>query len=179
MTDELGLAVTRFDFASGALRGSHFTLYPGCLVHRNGRNCETVPLAAIASLRVAFTRDARKLGWGIGLALIGLLAYFVAGPLGAFAEGALKDLAAAGSEGVAAALHGLFRFVAALASLLPVAAVACVAAGAALAVLGWLGRTVLVLDLSGSQRVYPVRGRNAALFEFTEAVSERLVSLKR
>ena len=45
--------------------------------------------------------------------------------------------------------------------------------------LGWLGSTTLVIDLAGSKRVYPVRGRNAGLHDFSEAICERLMSLKR
>src|SRR5690606_26755203 len=153
--------------------------YPACLVHRNGENRETVPLAAIASLRVAFARDARKLGWGVALAIAGLLTFAIAGPLGSLADGAVADLAGAGNEGVAAALLALFRFLGGVAALLPVAGLACLVGGAALVVLGWMGSTVLVLDLAGAQRSCPGRGRNAALFDFSEAVSERLVSLKR
>ena len=37
----------------------------------------------------------------------------------------------------------------------------------------------LVLDLAGSQRRYAVRGRNSGLLDFSEAVCERLMSLKR
>ncbi|HEX6321955.1 MAG TPA: hypothetical protein VFZ84_24040, partial [Burkholderiales bacterium] len=84
-----------------------------------------------------------------------------------------------GGSGVAKALHGLFRVFGALASLLPLAALACTAGGAALGWFGWLGSTTLVLDLAGSQRTYAVRGRNPALMDFSEAVSERLMSLKR
>jgi hypothetical protein len=80
---------------------------------------------------------------------------------------------------VANALQGLFRIFGAVARLLPVAAFACIAAGIALGWLGWLGSTKFVLDLAGSQRVYAVRGRNPALMDFSEAVSERLMSLKR
>jgi hypothetical protein len=36
-----------------------------------------------------------------------------------------------------------------------------------------------MLDLAGSQREYPVRGRNSGLLDFSEAVCERLMSLKR
>ena len=58
---EAGPAITRFDFTGGLLRGSHFTLYSTCLVHRGSAHLETLPLACIASLRVAYERDSRKI----------------------------------------------------------------------------------------------------------------------
>jgi hypothetical protein len=179
MTADASPAISRFDFTGGLLRGSHFTLYSTCLIHRGEQLLENVPLASIASLRVAYERDPRKLGWGISLLIIALLLFAISGPLEELAAGAAAEMAAAGGSGVAKALYGLFRFFGALASLLPLAGFACAAGGVALGVLGWLGSTTLVLDLAGSQRVYAVRGRNPALLDFSEAVSERLMSLKR
>jgi hypothetical protein len=179
VTGDAGPAVARFDFTSGALRGSHFTLYGNCLVHRGDSQMETVPLAGIAALRVAYERDARKLGWGISLAAIALLVFAIAGPLSTLAEGAAAEMAAAGSQGVARALHAVFAFFAAAASLLPLAALACAIGGIVLGWLGWTGRTTLALDFAGSQRVYSVRGRNSGLLDFSEAVCERLTALKR
>jgi hypothetical protein len=179
MSNDAGPAISRYDFISGELRGSHFTLYSNCLIHRSDSHLETLPLAGIASLRVAYERDARKLGWGISLVLIGLLVFAVSGPLGSLASGAAGEMAAAGGQGVARALHGLFRFLWSVANVLPFVAFAGALGGIALAVLGWLGSTTLVLDLAGSERVYPVRGRNRGLLDFSEAVCERLMSLKR
>jgi hypothetical protein len=172
-------AITRFDFTTGALRGSYFTLFATCLVHRGEHHSETLPLAGIAALRVAYERDPRKLGWGVSLVIIALLVFAISGPLASLAAGAAAEMAAAGGQGVAKALHGLFSFFGALARLLPLVAFGCAAGGIALAVLGWMGSTTLVVDLAGSQRVYPVRGRDPALLDFSEAVAERLVSLKR
>jgi hypothetical protein len=42
-----------------------------------------------------------------------------------------------------------------------------------------MGRTTLTLALAGAERVYPTRGRDHTLLEFSEAVSERLMFLKR
>ena len=179
MTSEAGPAVARFDFTSGVLRGSHFTLYGNCLVHRGDTQMETVPLAGIAALRVAYERDTRKLGWGLSLLLVALLVFAIAGPLNAFAEGAAAEMAAAGGQGVARALQAVFRFFAAVASALPLAALLCAIGGIVLGVLGWTGRTTLVLDFAGSERVYSVWGRNSALLDFAEAVCERLMALKR
>lgn len=179
MTGDAGPAVARFDFTSGALRGSHFTLYGNCLVHRGETRMETVPLAAIAALRVSYERDARKLGWGVSLVIIASLLFLVSGPLIAAADGAAAEMAAAGASGVARALHAVFRLLAALAGLLPLAALLCAIGGIALGVLGWTGRTTLALDFAGSERLYPVLGRNQALLDFSEAVCERLMALKR
>jgi hypothetical protein len=179
MTEDASPAISRFDFTTGALRGSHFTLYATCLVHRGEQLLETLPLARIAALRVAYERDPRKVVWGVSLVLIALIVFLVSGPLRELAQGAAAEMAAAGGHGVAQALQALFRFFAALAGLLPLVALACVAGGVALAVLGWLGSTTLMLDLAGSQRSYPVRGRNSGLLDFSEAVSERLMILKR
>ncbi len=179
MNADASPAISRFDFTAGLLRGTYFTLYSSALVHRGEQLLESFPLAAIASMRVAYERDPRKLGWGASLLIIALLLFAISGPLTELAAGAAAEMAAAGGSGVAKALHGLFRVFGALASLLPLAALACAAGGGALGWLGWLGSTTLVLDLAGSQRVYAVRGRNPALMDFSEAVSERLVSLKR
>lgn len=176
--NEAGPAITRFDFTDGLLRGSHFILYSTCLVHRGSAHLETLPLACIASLRVAYERDSRKIGWGVSLLVIALIVFAISGPLADALAAAAADMAAAGS-GVARALHGLFRFFWSVANTLPFVAVACLLGGIALSVFGWLGRTLLVLDLAGSQRAYAVRGRNPGLLDFSEAVGERLMSLKR
>jgi len=177
--NDAGPAITRYDFVSGSLRGTHFTLYASCLIHRGDTHLETLPLAGIASLRVAYERDARKLGWGVSLVLAALIIFAVSGPLAELAGAAAAEMAAAGGSGVARALYGLFRFLWSLANALPFLAFAIALGGIALAVLGWLGSTTLVLDLAGSERLYPVRGRNSGLIDFSEAVCERLMSLKR
>ena len=177
-TNEVGPAISRYDFTSGMLRGSHFILYASCLVHRSASQLETLPLAGIASLRVAYQKDARRIGWGLSLLIISLLVFAIAGPLAEAAGGAAAEMAAAG-RGVARALQMVFRFFWSVANALPFVAVACLLGGIALAVLGWLGSTTLVLDLAGSERAYAVRGRNPGLLDFSEAVGERLMSLKR
>jgi len=179
VTSDVGPAITRYDFTSGSLRGTHFTLYANCLIHRSDNHLETLPLAGIASLRVAYERDARKIGWGTGLVVFALVLIAVAGPLAALAGGAAAEMAAAGGQGVAQALYSLFRFFWSVANALPFVAFVGALGGIALAVLGWLGSTTLVLDLSGSERIYPVRGRNPGLLDFSEAICERLMSLKR
>ena len=51
--------------------------------------------------------------------------------------------------------------------------------GGALAVLGWLGGTTLTLTFAGGDRVYAVNGRNTMLLDFAEAVSDKLMQVKR
>lgn len=179
MTSDAGPAISRYDFTGGPLRGSHFTLYANCLVHRGASQLETLPLGGIASLRVAYQRDTRKFGWGLLLLLVALLVFAVSGPLAELAGGASAEMAAAGNHGVARALYALFRSLWAFANALPFVAFATALAGIALAVFGWLGSTTLVLDLAGSQRRYAVRGRNPGLLDFSEAVCERLMSSKQ
>jgi hypothetical protein len=177
--NEAGPAITRFAFASGVLRGTHLTLYPTCLVHRSDTHLETLPLAGVTAVRVAFTRDTRKLGWGIVLVVVALLLLAISGPIGSFASSAAGEIAAAGAQGVGKVLQGFFRLLEALASLMPVAALACVIGGAALCALGWMGSTTLLVSLPGSERLYPARGRDSMLLDFAEALSERLMLLKR
>jgi hypothetical protein len=76
-------------------------------------------------------------------------------------------------------LQGAFGFLGAVARLLPFLGVLVALGGIALGALGWVGRTTLVLDLAGSERLYSVRGRNPGLLDFSEAIGERLMSLKR
>lgn len=172
-------ASARFEFTSGLLRGTQLALHPTCLVHRSTHHVETLPLAAMTAVRVAFQRDTRKLGWGITLVVVALLMLAIAGPLGRFASGAAGEMATAGAQGVPGALYSFFRLLEALASLLPVAALACVVGGGALGALGWMGDTTLLVSLPGAERVYPARGRDTMLIDFAEALSERLMLLKR
>ena len=174
-----GVALTRFDFAAGPLRGTHLTLFPACLVHRGESHLETLPLAAIASVRVAFERDARKLGWGAALVVLALVLLAIASPLAGFANGAAAELAAAGSQGVARGLLAFFRFLEAVGSLMPAVGLACALGGAALAALGWIGETTLALALAGTERIFTTRGRDPRLLDFSEALSERMMALPR
>ena len=175
-----GAALTRLDFTNGEHRGSHLTLYASCLVHRGDAHLETLPLATITSVRVAFERGARLLGWGFALLLVAAVLLLVSSPLAGLAASAAAELAAtAGNSGVARSLLGMFRVLESLANALPVAAAVAVLGGGALAALGWLGSTILTLTFAGAQRAYAVRGRNAAMLDFTEAVAERLMQAKR
>lgn len=179
MTDP-GPPIARFDFPRGGpLHGTYLTLYPNCLVHQGGGLLETLPLRAIASVRVAFERDERKLRWGIGLLIVALIVFAVAAPLGSFAAGAAGELAGAGGQGVARLLQAFFSALQAGASMLPVVAALVAAGGMALGGLGWLGTTRLTLALAAHEREYPARGRDTKLLDFTELVAAQVVSAPR
>jgi hypothetical protein len=178
MTDP-GSALTRFDFTNGEQRGSHLTLHPNCLLHRGDSHLETLPLATITSVRVSYERNGALLGWGLVLLVVAIVLLLVASPLAGVAAGAATELAAAGNHGVARGLYGMFRVLEALANALPVGALVAVLGGGACAAFGWLGRTVLTLTFAGAERVFPIRGRNTRLLDFSEAVAERLMQVKR
>jgi hypothetical protein len=178
MNDTAQSALTRFDFTSGASRGSQLTLYPRCLVHRSESHLETMLLTRVIALRVGFERNPRQLGWGIALVIVALLLLAVAAPVGSLAHGAAQEMAASG-QGVARALYSLFRFIEVTAALLPAIALACALGGAALSVLGWRGSTTFTLLFGGSERAYTVRGRDTLLLDFAEQVSERLMASAR
>jgi hypothetical protein len=178
MNDETGSALTRFEFASGALRGSQLMLYPRCLVHRSESHLETIPLARVTALRVSFERHPRQLGWGVALVVFALVMLAIASPMGSVAHGAAQEMATS-AQGVARTLFSLFRLIEMIAALLPALALACALGGAALGVLGWRGSTTLSLILAGAQRLYSVRGRDTLLLDFAELVSERLMASAR
>jgi hypothetical protein len=174
-----GVALRRFDFTAGRLRGTNLTLYTGCLVHRGESHLETLPLASLASVRVAFERDVRKIGWGAALVVLALVLLAIASPIAGFAGSAAAEVASAGSQGVARGLLAFFHFLEAVGSLLPAVGLACALGGAALGALGWLGQTTLALALPGAERVFTTRGRDPRLLDFAEALSERVMALPR
>jgi hypothetical protein len=178
VSDDAQTALTRFDFTNGLQRGSQLMLYPRCLMHRSQSHLETVPLAGVSALRVAFERDTRRIGWGIALVAVALLLLAIAGPLGGFAHSAAQEINSGGT-GVARALYGLFRFIEALAALLPAIALAAALGGAALGVFGWRGSTTFTIVLGGVERAYAVRGRNTLLLDFAEMAAQRLVASAR
>ena len=175
MSEDAQTALTRFDFTSGESRGSQLMLYPRYLVHRSASHLETVPLARVTPLKVAFERNPRRIGWGIALLIVALVLFAVAGPVGRVAHEAAQEMMASG-QGVARALYSLFRFVEVVAALLPAIALAAALGGAALGAFGWLGSTTLTIVLGGADREFSVRGRNTMLLDFAEMVAERLVA---
>ncbi len=177
--NDAGSALTRFDFTNGEQRGSHLTLHPNCIVHRGDSHLETLPLATITSVRVTWQRSGSLIGWGLVLLFVAIVMLLAAGPLAGFASAAAADVGNAGSNGVAKALHSVLRIAEALANALPLAALAAVLGGGALGIFGWLGTTMLTLTFAGAERVFAVRGRNTRLLDFSEAVSDRLMQVKR
>lgn len=178
MNDESQMALVRFDFASGALRGSQLMLYPRCLVHRSESHLETMPLARVTALKVAFEREPRRLGWGVALVIVALLLLALSGPLGSFAHSAAQEMTASG-QGVARALYSFFRFIEVIAALLPALALAGAVGGAALAAFGWRGSTTLTVALGGTERIFSARGRDTLLLDFAEMAAERLTATAR
>lgn len=172
-----GPPIARFDFPRGGTHhGSHLTLYPNCLVHQGGGLLETLPLRAIASVRVAFERDERKIRWAIGFFVLAVVLLILSGPLESQAGKAAAQMAAGGGQGVAGLLQGVFAFFEATGKLLPVVSALVAALGAALGALGWFGTTRLTLAFAGHEREYPARGRDTKLLDFTELLAAQVVS---
>jgi len=175
----------RFDFTRGALRGSSLMLYPASLVHRGAQGLETMSLTAVAAVRVEFARDARKINWGVALVVAALIVFALSGLLASLAGAAADEVAAAqggsasGGPGVAGVVQSTFRGLGAAARMLPFAGTLLAALAIALGALGWYGRTTLTITLGAVERAYAVLGRNLMLFDFAEAVSDRLRVLKR
>jgi len=177
-TATLRAALARFDFTDGLERGSQLMLYPSYLIHRSDSHLETVPLARVSAMRVAFARDNRLVGWGVGLVVLALVLLAISAPIASVAHGAAQEVAAGGA-GVARALFGLFRFVEMTAAVLPAFALAVALGGAAFFAFGWRGSTSFTLVLAGIERTYSVRGRNTLLMDFAEMASERLMASGR
>ena len=177
MTPDSPLA--EFEFSSGAQRGSRLTLYANRLLHHGGDSMETVPLAQLASVRVAFERDPRKLNWAIGLLVVALLLVAVSGPM----HGGVTALAAgikehSGRESLDSLLLASFSVLGAIARSLPMFAALLAAIAAALAALFWMGLTTLTLSFAATERFYAVRGRNPLLLQFAELVATQLAARK-
>jgi hypothetical protein len=169
--------IARFEFGAGPLRGSELVLYRTSLVHRGGVELETLQLASIAALRVAFARDGRRLGWGIALIVVALLFLLVSAPLASLGAQQAADTAAAG--GVGKLLIGFFHAVEAIATVLPVLALGCALGGAFLVVRGWQGTTTLTVSFGAFERSYAARGRDPLLLDFADRLSARLMSPER
>ena len=166
-----GDLLTEFDFGSGA----RLALYTDRVMLHGPDAMESVPLAHLASVRVAFERDPRKLNWAVGLLVFALLLAMASGPLQGFAaelasgirEQAGRESLDSALKYAASALHAFARMFAPLAAVLTVLA-------AALLVFFWLGLTTLTLSFAAAERAFPVRGRNPLLVQFAEAVAEQL-----
>ncbi len=175
MTPDHSLA--EFEIRSGAQRGSHLTLYANRLVHLGGDVMETVPLAQLAAVRVAFERDPRKLNWAVALFAVALLLAMVSSPLQRLIAAAVSKVGdPARPESLDSVLLGVLNALGSLASMLPGLAAALAAAAAALLVLFWLGKTTLTLSFAATERDYAVFGRDRNLFAFSEEIADRLAS---
>jgi hypothetical protein len=173
--------IASFDFASGPLRGTHLILLPRSLLHRGGAFHETIPLHAVAAVRVAFARNERQLAWGGALIVIGLILIAASGPLAALAGAAAEEVAAQArsAHGTASLVVAVFHSLQTYARLLPVVSAVLALWAAALLALGWLGVTTLTLTLGGAERAFAVRGRSGSLYEFADAASERVLEARR
>ena len=163
--------VASFDLSDG----SRLTIYQNRVVHEGGGMLETVPLAHLASVRVAFDRDARKLNWAVLLLVVALVFLVVSGPLLGWSTSTAARVAEnARRESFDAVLLASFDVVAGIARLLPWLAALLGAIAAGLAVVFFLGGTVLTLNFAAVGRAFVVRGRNRQLVEFAEAIGEQL-----
>jgi len=172
-----GDLLTEFEFGSGAQRGARLALYTNRLALHGAEAMESVPLAHLASVRVAFERDPRKLNWAIALLLAALALGAASGPLQAWmADLSAKVSAGAGRESLEAALLACFSAIGHLAQLFVPIAWLLAAGAAALLVFFWLGQTTLTLSFAATERAFPVRGRNRLLVQFAEAVAEQLAA---
>jgi hypothetical protein len=155
--------------------GDRLTLYANRVVRQGGDELEVIPLAQLASVRVAFVRQPARLAWAIGLLVVALMVAVATGPLQrGIAASAAKYGDPSRPESLDALLLAIFNFFGAIASLLPALAAALAAGGAALFVYYWLGGTTLTLAFAASERACAVRGRNRALVQFAEAIGDRL-----
>jgi uncharacterized Tic20 family protein len=171
--------IAGYDVASGPLRGVRFSLYANRLVLHGGDATETIPLVHLASVRVAFERDARKLHWAIALGVVALVFAVSSGPLQAWmAELSSKVAASAGRESLEAVLLAVFAALGHLARLMSPVALLLAAGAVALLVFFWLGHTTLTLAFAATERSCSVRGRNAQLVDFADLLGERLAERK-
>jgi len=158
--------------------GGMLSLYQGRLVHRSDAVTETVPLAQLGSVRIAFEREGGKLGGAIALALAAALLLLVAAPLSVWLATLAGKVAEPGSrESLESVLHSVFSVLAGVAGALPSIAVMLLVVGAAFAALWLYGRTTLTLCFAATERALSLRGRNLALLEFAEALARRLAEL--
>lgn len=166
--------------AECSLRGSaQLTLYPNRVVLHGGGAMETVALAQLASVRVAFEREPRKLRWALILAAIAMLLFWVARPLQGMAVSAAAEVAEnirreSTSGGVPGVLLATFNALGGFARSLPKLGAALIIWAGALGALWLLGVTTLTLSFAAVERDFRMRGRNRAVFDFAESVSSEI-----
>ena len=173
--------LARYEFRSGLMRGSALELDAATLMHRGGSRLETVPLRAIAAVRIAFERDTRKIGWAVVLLVLAYLVSLAANPLAGLAEALatrIRGDGAASVQDIASIMIATFRGLGAAARMLPTISNVLGMAGIVLLAIGLWGRTTLTLTLSAVEREYAVRGRNRRLFDFAETLCQRLAETR-
>lgn len=173
--DRFGYA--HYDFRSGPLRGSSLALSADALMHRGRSRLETVPLPAIAAVRIAFERDIHKIGWAIILLIVAYAVSAASTPLAGLAESLatrVRGDGAASVQDIASIMIATFHGLGAAARMLPSFAKLIGAFGVVMLAIGLWGQTTLTLTLSAIERHYVVRGRNRRLFDFAEVLSERI-----
>jgi hypothetical protein len=169
--------IATFHFASGPLRGTQLSLFATRLLHHGAGQMESVALGAVAAVSVGYSRDLRRIGWGVVLIVLALLLILVAGPLAGLAAESAAEIN--GGNAVAHLLRGTLLALGGFASVLPAAGAGCLLGGAALAAFGWIGTTTLSLSLPAADRAYGVRGQNRLLVDFAELVAERVAQFGR
>ena len=171
--------IAEFEISSGAQGGSRLTLYAGRLAYQGGDAMETVPLAHLAAVGVAFERDPVKLNWAIALLVLALILLSVSGPISSGIASLVAGIKEhTGRESADSVLLATFSVLGGLARLLPFLAALLAAIAVALLALFWLGMTTLNLSFAGGERSYAVRGRNPLLIQFAEVVAAQLASRK-
>jgi hypothetical protein len=159
--------------------GARLTLYANRLVQQGADSMETVPLAQLAAVRVAFLRDPGKLSWAVALLVAALLLALVSGPLQRWiAAAAARFGEPARAESLEALLHGVLNTLGAFARLLPTLAALLALGAILLLVFFWLGRTELSLVFGATERSYSVHGRNRFLSDFAHTVADQLAARK-
>ena len=167
-----GDLLTEFDFGSGG----RLALYTDRVVLHGADAMETVPLAHLASVRVAFERDPHKLNWAVGLLVLALILASASGPLQSWIQALSGEVAKGGAEFLKELLLAAFGAIQHLARLFVPVALALFAGAAALLFFFWLGQTRLTLAFAAAARTFPVRGRNPLLFQFADSVAEQLAA---
>ena len=160
--------------------GERLRLHSNRLVHDGPGTLEIFPYTHLASVRVAFERDARKLNWAIGVGLAALVLALLASPMQGWFAG-LAKVVAAGShrESLEAVLIATFNALGALARLFPTIAATLAMIAVALAALFVLGRTTLTLAFAATERAFTKFGRNRPLIEFAEILGDRLAQHRK
>jgi len=171
--------LTEVELRSGLRAGARLTLYANRIVHTAPDAMQTVPLAQLAAVGVAFERDARKLNWAIGLLVLALVLAALSAPL---RDGLLSLATRMGEPGrresLDTVLVSAFGALAAAARLLAPLAALLAGLAAWLIALFWMGVTTLTLTFGALEREFPVRGRNLQLIDFAQAVGEQLAARK-